>query len=243
MAKRLTIVVLAFNEEAMLRTTVEEILAEASATLDTYEVIIVNDGSTDRTGAIADELARSSAAVKVVHQPFNRGMGAAFYAGLHLAQFESITSVPGDNAYHHSGLRTLFKAVGQADLIIAYRANMEARTPVRRFLSRCCTRAMRVLTRCPLHDAHGLFVFPVAVARRLPITRGHTFHMRALSAVLRQVDSYLEVPVLLNPKPDASSGVLKVKPVLSLAGTMLWLNVCRYTVGLGRGRTAARRQL
>src|SRR4051812_26980186 len=108
MAKRLTIVVPAFNEEAKLPTTVREILAEASLALDAYEVIVVNDGSADRTGAVADQLARDNVAVRVVHQAVNRGVGAAFGIGLALARYEFLTLIPGDNAFHHSGLRAVF---------------------------------------------------------------------------------------------------------------------------------------
>ena len=153
MVKSLTIVVPAFNEETKITTTVSEILAEAVRVLDAYEVIIVNDGSTDRTGAVADELARREPTVKVIHQAVNRGVGTAFHTALQYAQFTFLTLVPGDNAFHRSGLEAVFRAVGQADLIISYRQNTDARTPMRRFLSRCYNLAMCVLTGCPIRDA------------------------------------------------------------------------------------------
>jgi glycosyltransferase involved in cell wall biosynthesis len=242
MSRNLTIVVPAFNEERKLPATVREALAEAARGLDAYEVIVVNDGSSDRTGEVADGLARESAAVRVVHQPVNRGVGAAYYAALRLARHEYITLVPGDNAFHHSGLRTLFAAVGQADLVISYRQNMQARTPLRRFLSRCCNRAMRLLTGCAIRDAHSMFVFPTAEARRLPVTDGYTYHMRALAALLRRVGSYVEVPVTLNPKPDASSGVMRMRTLLALGGTLSWLYLCRFTVGLLHRHRPVRRE-
>lgn len=240
MAKRLTIIVPAYNEAARLATTVREILTEAAAALDAYEVLIVNDGSTDATAAVADELASAHHAVRAIHQPVNRGVGAAYYTALHQAAFENVTLVPGDNAFHHSGLRTLFHAVGDADLIISYRANIEARTPVRRLLSRSCNRAMRLLTGCPIRDTHSLFVFPVALARTIPENRGYGYHMEALATLLQRVDSYLEVPVLLNPKPDASSRVMRLRPLACLARTMLGLYARRFTRGLMHGRHRAK---
>jgi glycosyltransferase involved in cell wall biosynthesis len=232
MAKRLSIIVPAYNEEARLTITVNEILAEAARRLNAYEVIIVNDGSTDRTGAVADELGHSQQAVRVIHQPANRGVGAAYYAGLRAAQYEFLTLVPGDHAFHQSGLQTIFTAVGQAELIISYRANAQVRTPLRRILSLSCNRAMRVLTGCPIRDAHSMYVFPVEKARRLPDNNGYGYHMQALTTLLQQVESYLEVPVLLNPKPDFSSRVMKFGPLFSLACTMSGLYVRRFIFGM-----------
>jgi hypothetical protein len=87
-----------------------------------------------------------------------------------------------------------------------------------------------------------MFVFPTAEARRLPVTDGYTYHMRALAALLRRVDSYVEVPVTLNPKPDASSGVMKMRTLFSLAGTLAWLYLCRFTIGLLHRHRAVRRE-
>jgi glycosyltransferase involved in cell wall biosynthesis len=232
MAKRLTIVVPAYNEEARLSTTVREILAEASRALDAYEVIIVNDGSTDQTGRVADDLAHDNPVVKVIHQETNRGVGAAYYAGLRQARYEFLSLVPGDNAFHHSGLRTLFNAVGRAELIVSYRCNIQVRTPLRRLLSVTCSRAMRLLTGCAIRDAHSMYVFPVAKAQALSDNNGYGYHMHALATLLQRVDSYVEVPVALNPQPDASSRVMKIKPLVALARTMLGLYVRRFTVGL-----------
>jgi glycosyltransferase involved in cell wall biosynthesis len=233
-AKRLSIIVPAYNEAARLATTVEEILLQASPVLDAYEVIIVNDGSTDATGQVADRLAGDREAVQVIHQLVNRGVGAAYYTALYQASFEYVTLVPGDNAFHHSGLQTLFAAVGAAELVISYRTNIEARTPLRRLLSRSCNRAMRLLTGCPIRDTHSMFVFPVALARQIPENRGYGYHMEALATLLQRVDSYIEVPVRLNPKPDASSRVMRLRPLACLARTMLGLYARRLTIGLLR---------
>ncbi len=232
MSKRLTIVVPAYNEEARLTITMQEILAEASRVLDAYEVIIVNDGSTDRTAQVADELARCHSVIRVIHQPTNRGVGAAYYAALRQARYEFLSLVPGDNAFHISGLRTLFSAVGQAELIVSYRCNIQVRTPLRRFLSVSCSRAVRLLTGCAIRDAHSMYVFPVAKAQALSDNNGYGYHMHALATLLQCVDSYLEVPVPLNPKPDASSRVMRIGPLVALASTMFGLYVRRFTVGL-----------
>lgn len=136
MSKGLTIVVPAFNEEARLENTVRETHSCATRWIEAFEMIIVNDGSTDRTGNIADSMAKElSPVVKAVHFPANRGVGAAYIEGLKRAQYPFLTLIPGDNAFNRSGIERVFSQVGTSDLMASYRTNPEARTTLRRWLS------------------------------------------------------------------------------------------------------------
>jgi len=231
MKRALSIIVPAYNEEARLAATVGDVLAEAADLLDAFEVLIVNDGSGDGTGAVADRLAARHPQVTVLHQPCNRGVGAAYHEGLRRARHPYLTLIPGDRAFHRSGVRALFAAVGTAELVVSYRANMEARTPLRRFLSVCCTRSMRLLTGRPIRDAHSMYVFPTERARLIPVHDGYGYHIQALSALLRSCESYVEVPVRLNPRPDASSGVMRPRVIAALVWTMGRLYLRRFLTG------------
>jgi glycosyltransferase involved in cell wall biosynthesis len=220
MKGELTIVVPAFNEERRLAITVEEIVQSATRSLAEFEVIIINDGSRDGTADVAEQLSQKHKSVVVVHQPINQGVGAAYYRGLQLARFPYLTLVPGDNAFHQSGLDALFELVGKAEMVISYRFNPQARTPFRRLLSRCCTQAMRWLTGCSIQDAHSMYVFPVHQARQIRQNPGYGYHIETLSTLLRGNLGYLEVPVVLNPRPDASSKVMRLRVLAKLAWTM-----------------------
>jgi glycosyltransferase involved in cell wall biosynthesis len=233
MRRELSIVVPAYNEETRLESTVTDILAEADRELDDFEIIIVNDGSDDATGAIADRLARRHSTVTVVHQPVNRGVGAAYYAGLSRSRYAYLTLIPGDRAFHRSGVRALFASVGSAELVVSYRCNMSVRPPLRRFLSVCCTTAMRLLTGWAIRDAHSLYVFPTERARVIPVNNGYGYHIEALSTLLQTCASCMQVPVRLNPKPDANSGVMKPRVIAGLVWTMVRMYLRRLTNVLG----------
>src|SRR5688572_29956513 len=71
----LSILVKAFNEAPSLATVVSELQDAFATTSWAYEIIIVNDGSHDRTGEIAEELAKRDPRVRVIHHPRNRGIG------------------------------------------------------------------------------------------------------------------------------------------------------------------------
>lgn len=220
MTAGLTVVVPAWNERGRLAVTVEEIVAAARRHLRAFEVIIVNDGSTDGTAAVADELAARLPGVSVVHHPANLGVGAAYHTGLTLAKFPYLTLVPGDNAFHASGLLAVFALVGKVPMVVTYRANPRARSPLRRLLSRCCTAGMRLVTGQPIRDAHSLYVFPVAEARQVRRNTGYGYHIETLSTLLRGGVPFAEVPVVLNPRPDSSSKVMRLSVLARLIATM-----------------------
>lgn len=230
MDKKLTIVVPAYNEERSLEKTVSGVCSCAASFLDAFEVIIVDDGSSDRTGEIADTLAhRFSPAVKAVHFQQNRGVGAAYREGLRMARYPYLTLIPGDNAFDKSGIERVFSRVGTCNLIVSYRANPEARTTLRRWLSVLATLLMRGLTGRRIKDAHSLYVFPVELARKIDVPAGYSYHLESLCRLLFMAESYIEVPVELNPKRDQSSGVMKPRTLVTLAGAVLKLYALRIT--------------
>ncbi len=245
--RNLTIVVPAYNEERTIEKTVSEVHSSAACFLEAFEVIIVDDGSHDRTGELADELASTlSPHVKVVHFQRNRGVGAAFQEGLRLARYPYITLIPGDNAFTKSGIARMFSQVGASNLIISYRANFHVKTTLRRWLSGIVTLLVRGLTGRQIRDAHSLFVFPVDLARRIELPKGYGYHLECLCRLLLMAPSYIEVPVELNQGPDQSSGVMRVATLARLAGTvskLCWLRITGRLVdepgNLGRGNEKA----
>jgi hypothetical protein len=228
--KRLSIVIPAYCEEERLALATEEVISAASETLDEFEVIIVNDGSTDATGEVADRLAATYPMVSVIHFNHNQGVGAAYRAGLKRARFENLSLVPGDRPFERSGLVRVFGAVGLADMVISYRVNPRARTPVRRLMSRVFTTQLGITTRCRLRDGHSMYVWPVELARRIQTPPGYAYHLVTMVKLLQQVSTYAEVPVILTPKPDASSRVLRWGVVSALAWrlSLLTLESLRY---------------
>lgn len=82
----LSVVLPAYNEETVIADTVRRCVETLSALAPAYEIVIVDDGSRDRTGQIADALAAANPRLRVVHNQPNRGYGGALIAG-----FEAVT--------------------------------------------------------------------------------------------------------------------------------------------------------
>src|SRR5947199_10869502 len=92
-----TVIVPALNEERNLGPAVEAILQQMKPLATSLEVLVFDDASTDRTGAVADELARRDSRVRVVHNPRRLNIGGCYKAGVLAARGDYVFLVPGDN--------------------------------------------------------------------------------------------------------------------------------------------------
>ena len=92
----MSVVIPAYNEMGNLANAVQDVV-HALRTFDDYEVIIVNDGSRDGTGEVADRLAATMDRVRVIHHERNRGFSASYQTGLEHARMAYFTFVPGDH--------------------------------------------------------------------------------------------------------------------------------------------------
>lgn len=98
----------AHNEEANLQGLVEEALAALPSLAERFEIIAVDDGSTDRTPGVADRLAAQNPdLVRVVHHPTNLGYGAALRSGFRAAQFDLVAFTDGDRQFRVADLGRL----------------------------------------------------------------------------------------------------------------------------------------
>jgi glycosyltransferase involved in cell wall biosynthesis len=110
-----------YNDEATIRRVTEKALCVCRDLTDDYEVVIVDDGSPDRCGEIADELAREYDRVSVVHHERNLGYGAAVRSGLGACRHEWICFTDGDDEYDLYDLKKLWRLRDYYDLIITFR--------------------------------------------------------------------------------------------------------------------------
>ena len=106
----------AHNEEANLAGLIEEALDSLPAIAETFEIIAVNDGSRDRTQAIADELtAKHPGIVRAVHHRTNLGYGAALRSGFGAARYELVAFTDGDRQFRVEDIGRLTERLGRID--------------------------------------------------------------------------------------------------------------------------------
>jgi glycosyltransferase involved in cell wall biosynthesis len=116
-----------------------------------YEIVIVDDGSPDRSGEIADELARVYDCVKVIHHPVNKGYGAALRTGLAACTKEVICLTDGDDQYDVWDLPKLLKVFDHYPLVITFRYK-KIYSNVRMFISWAYNVVLRFMFRTHFRD-------------------------------------------------------------------------------------------
>jgi len=112
----------AYNDSGTIASMVIRAVQAASELTPDYEVIVVNDGSSDATAAVADELASKYSNVRVIHHEKNRGYGGALQTGIRSATKELIFYTDGDAQYDPAELALLWESLTpDADIVNGYK--------------------------------------------------------------------------------------------------------------------------
>lgn len=237
-----SVIVTAFNEEDGLRDTVLSTLEAAAAAENTdIEILIVNDGSSDGTAAVADALAKEFHLVRCIHHDTNRGFGEAFRTGLDAAKLDYVTFIPGDNLISISTLRELLRHVGQADLVCVFPVNTECRSRARRLISSLYSFIYRQTYNLDLRAIHTTPAYRVRMLHATPLrSRRYSLASEIMVKLLRQGCTFMELPGYLNPSQNKSSA-LQVKNAIEVVQSYLLLFLEVYVRDRNRySRTAVR---
>lgn len=154
--RSLTIFFPCYNEEDNVERATLEALSAAPLVTDDFEVIVVNDGSNDRTGEIADRLAADNSHVRVIHHPRNRGYGAALTSGYRGATKDAIFYTDGDLQFDLKEITKLWPLLADYDVITGYR--IKRRDPfIRKLNSYGWTTLTKILFQLPVRDVNCAF--------------------------------------------------------------------------------------
>jgi glycosyltransferase involved in cell wall biosynthesis len=145
-----------YNEQENVRRTVEKALEVLEKLNADFEVIIVDDGSSDGTDLIADEIAGKDDRVKVVHHQHNLGYGAALQSGFKKATKELVFYTDGDGQFDINEMPPLLSLIEQYDIISCYRLNR--RDPmVRKINGWCWTKLVCLMFGLKIRDIDCAF--------------------------------------------------------------------------------------
>ncbi len=121
----ISVVVPAYNEAGGIVSVIEA-LQETLAPLDSpWEIIVVDDGSTDTTGALA-----RSAGARVLTHPFNIGYGAALKSGIRESRYDTIVITDADGTYPVAEIPNLLAEIGDYDMVVGARTGKEVNIPL-----------------------------------------------------------------------------------------------------------------
>ena len=132
----ISIILPALNEEGNIEAAIQDIQLYFHSREEKYEIIVINDGSTDSTGEIAERLVKENGSVRVIHHSINKGYGSALKEGFENSKYKYVFFTDSDRQFDIKGLDILLPLIktDAVEIIIGYR--LKRKDPfLRRFLS------------------------------------------------------------------------------------------------------------
>lgn len=131
----LSVVIPAYREEGNLPNLIRDTVRDARKISKELEIIIVNDGSPDKTGEVADSLAAKYKEVRVVHHKVNKGLALAWRTGIKSAKKDIILYIEGDGQQPFRDQYALLEAIKTHDLVLGFRSERFDYTFLRKCMS------------------------------------------------------------------------------------------------------------
>ncbi len=214
-----------YNESENIEAIVGAALEHLGQAAAEHRILIVDDGSPDGTGHIADRLAAEHAAVEVLHRPGKGGLGPAYLAGFARALeggADLVIEMDSDFSHDPADLPRLIAAAADADVVLGSRyvagGGVTDWGLLRRFVSRAGSAYARVVLGVPVRDLTGGFkCFRRTVLETLDLdavhANGYAFQIELTYRAARAGFSITEVPIVFR---DRREGESKMTPRIAL---------------------------
>lgn len=229
MPDRALVIVPTYNE----RFNVARLIPETLAQDPSLEILIVDDGSPDGTGAIVDAIAATNPRVHVIHRASKLGLGTAYIAGFRWAlerKYDLVFEMDADFSHNPERLPEFLEAIKEADVVLGSRyqdghVNVVNWPMSRLFLSYAANVYARAVTGLPIFDTTGGFkCFRRNVLESIDLnsvkSNGYAFQIEMSYRAWKQGFRLFEIPIIF---VDRTEGVSKMsKKIVREAVWMVW---------------------
>jgi Glycosyl transferase family 2 len=205
----LTVIIPAYNEEAALERYLPHVVEHCRRRH--FQLIVVNDGSRDRTRTIVDEAA-GRGELRAIHHKMNRGYGAAIKSGVAGTSTDFLITIDADGQHELEDIDRLLQKAGDedADMVVGSRRG-QAAASVYRGVGRLAIRSFaKLLMPVPIHDLNsGMKLYRVDLARcYMPLCPDSMSYSDIIALTfLHRRHRVIEEPIRLNPRVDGTSSV------------------------------------
>ncbi len=223
----LSVVMFAYNEQDNVGPVMREALDYLRRRVDRYELILVDDGSSDGTRAEAEAVAAEDEAVTVISHEVNRGIGAALRTGFAAATLDWITLLPADGQVPPEQIDRFIEVSDGADLVICHYPDRfrEADHLGRKVLSRGLRMLTWIATGVP-HKLDGAYLVRRDVLRRLPL-RSESFFLNLELPIraIRDGARVRETTLHVRPRRSGTSKVLGAARIRRVSRELIALGI------------------
>lgn len=202
----ITAVMPSLNEEGNLTAAVANVLESYQRLGINGQLLVINDGSSDRTGEMAEEFSRKHANVGVIHHASPQGIGASFWDGVRSADGEIVTMIPGDGENDAAEIFRYLPLMSQVDIVVPFVFNRGVRTFKRRLLSIVYREIIKASFGLSLNYMNGTVMYRRCIFEGVELKcSGFFYQTELLVKTIKRGYLYAEVPYALNVRGGGES--------------------------------------
>ena len=225
LALSLSIVMPALNEE----NNIAEAVTVSFKACDTKgitdrEIIVINDGSTDKTLQIVQDLQKKHADLRVISHDTPQGIGKSFWHGAHEATKNIVVMFPGDNEHDALDALSFLDLLDRVDIVVPFIHNQEVRAKSRRVLSFLFRQIINLSFGINLNYTNGTVFYRRSLFKDIDtLSTGFFYQAELLIRLIRRGYLFAEVPNVLSVRRSGKSKALSLRSLRAVMGSYLGL--------------------
>ncbi|WP_428307938.1 glycosyltransferase [Lacipirellula sp.] len=238
----ISLVLPAWNEAESIERAVSEAEAALAIVSDCFEIIVVDDGSSDETAVRVTAMAATRPSVRLIRHEANRGYGAALRSGFEAANFELVAFTDADCQFNLTELDRFVLLSRDYEIVCGYRIDRKD-SPLRCLYSRVYNQLVRLLLDTGVRDVDcALKMFRRETLNECDITEnGFLVNAEIISQARRQGRSIVEVGVSHRPREAGASTVsIAHIPVVLASLVRHWWNKVQFSAADGQSAVEAK---
>ncbi len=196
-ANSISVIIPAYNEELNIRAVVEDAVNHLKKITKDYEIIVINDGSKDKTAQIVNNLSKTNKQIRIIHHESNRGFTGAFKTGFQNAKKNLLFLAPADGQFRFNQLENFIEGIKGCDIAMGYRAKNDE-TWQRKLNSKLFHFLCRTLFHIRLKEISTVSMWRKYVVESIDIRSNDSSAMflpEIVSKAIRKKYVFTEVPI------------------------------------------------
>ena len=227
--KSITVIVPALNEEQHIMKALDNSIEALNKASLKWEIIVINDGSTDRTQEIVEDIITRNPLVRIVNHDTPQGLGKSFWDGVDNSRNDAVVVIPGDNENDPWEIIRYYKLLEHVDMIIPFVFNKEVRSIFRNTLSWVYRFIVNSTFKINLNYTNGTVLYRKAILKELEYrSSSFFFQTDILIRLIKRGYLFAEVPYRLDIRQGGTSKAVAFPSLLQVIRGYLRLVRDRY---------------
>ncbi|MFH0702976.1 MAG: glycosyltransferase family 2 protein [bacterium] len=213
----LSVIMPALNEEKNIELAVNSTICALKKYNINGEIIVINDGSTDNTKIIVENLCQNNNPVKLINHENPKGIGYSFWDGVKNSTKDIVVMFPGDNENDPEDALTFFHLMQDVDIIIPFIHNIEVRERKRRIISSIYRFIINISFGISLNYTNGTVFYRRLILNDIELKNfGFFYQAELLIKLIRKGYLFAEVPNYLSIRNTGKSKAVTLKSLMKV---------------------------